>query len=105
REFFKDLDEVKQIITDIKNRKFRPIYFLMGEEAYYIDNISKYIENNVLSEEEKGFNQMVLYGRDVNIDDIVGHAKRYPMMAEHQVIIIKEAQDLSRSIEKFITYA
>ncbi|HLV39709.1 DNA polymerase III subunit delta [Xanthomarina sp.] len=99
------MDEVKQIITDIKNRKFRPIYFLMGEEAYYIDNISKYIENNVLSEEEKGFNQMVLYGRDVNIDDIVGHAKRYPMMAEHQVIIIKEAQDLSRSIENLVAYA
>ncbi|MEO8934665.1 MAG: DNA polymerase III subunit delta [Xanthomarina sp.] len=98
------MDEVKQIVADIKNRKFRPVYFLMGEEPYYIDNISKYIETNVLSEEEKGFNQMVLYGRDVNIDDIVGQAKRYPMMAEHQVVIVKEAQDLSRTIENLLAY-
>jgi len=99
------LDEVKQIITDIKNRNFKPIYFLMGEEPYYIDNISKYIESQVLSEEEKGFNQMVLYGRDVSIEDVVGHAKRYPMMSEYQVVIVKEAQDLSRHIEKLVDYA
>ncbi|MCX7549884.1 DNA polymerase III subunit delta [Xanthomarina sp. F2636L] len=99
------MDEVKQIVADIKNKKFRPIYFLMGEEPYYIDNISKYIENNVLSEEEKGFNQMILYGRDVSIEDIVGHAKRYPMMSEYQVVIVKEAQDLSRNIEKLVSYA
>ncbi len=99
------MDEVKQIITDIKNRNFKPIYFLMGEEPYYIDNISKYIESQVLSEEEKGFNQMVLYGRDVSIEDVVGHAKRYPMMSEYQVVIVKEAQDLSRHIEKLVDYA
>ncbi|HLV69321.1 MAG TPA: DNA polymerase III subunit delta [Xanthomarina sp.] len=99
------MDEVKQIVTDIKNRNFKPIYFLMGEEPYYIDNISKYIEANVLTEEEKGFNQMVLYGRDVSIEDVVGHAKRYPMMSEYQVVIVKEAQDLSRHIEKLVDYA
>lgn len=77
----------------------------MGEEAYYIDKISNYIEKNVLDEADKGFNQMVLYGRDVNIDDIVSNAKRYPMMAERQVIIVKEAQDLSRTIEKLADYA
>lgn len=77
----------------------------MGDEPYYIDRISDFIENTVLSEEEKGFNQMVLYGRDVTIDDIVGNAKRYPMMAEHQVVIVKEAQDLSRTIEKLADYA
>jgi DNA polymerase-3 subunit delta len=99
------LDEVKQIVTDIKNRNFKPIYFLMGEEPYYIDNISKYIESQVLTEEEKGFNQMVLYGRDVSIEDVVGHAKRYPMMSEYQVVIVKEAQDLSRHIEKLVDYA
>lgn len=99
------MDEVKQIVTDIKNRNFKPIYFLMGEEPYYIDNISKYIESQVLSEEEKGFNQMVLYGRDVSIEDVVGHAKRYPMMSEYQVVIVKEAQDLSRHIEKLVDYA
>jgi len=99
------LDEVKQLVTDIKNGNLKPIYFLMGEEPYYIDKISSFIEKNVLAEEEKGFNQMVLYGRDVTIDDIVGNAKRYPMMAERQVVIVKEAQDLSRTIEKLAAYA
>ena len=77
----------------------------MGEEAYYIDKISDFIEDNLLDEAEKGFNQMVLYGRDVTIDDIVSNAKRYPMMAERQVVIVKEAQDLSRTIEKLASYA
>lgn len=99
------VDEVKQLVTDIKNKKLKPIYFLMGEEAYYIDKISDFIESSVLSDEEKGFNQTVLYGRDVSIDDIIGNAKRYPMMAEYQVLIVKEAQDLSRTIEKLAVYA
>ncbi|GAA3640559.1 DNA polymerase III subunit delta [Flavivirga jejuensis] len=77
----------------------------MGEESYYIDKISDFIESTVLAEEERGFNQMVLYGRDVSIEDIVGNAKRYPMMAEYQVVIVKEAQDLSRTIEKLASYA
>ena len=98
------MDEVKQIVSGIKNGKISPIYFLMGEEPYYIDKISDFIEDNVLAEEEKGFNQMVLYGRDVTIDDIVSNAKRYPMMAERQVVIVKEAQDLSRTIEKLVSY-
>ncbi|NMH88125.1 DNA polymerase III subunit delta [Flavivirga algicola] len=99
------MDEVKQLVTDIKNKKLKPIYFLMGEEPYYIDKISDFIENTILAEEERGFNQMVLYGRDITVEDIVSHAKRYPMMAEHQVLIVKEAQDLSRTIEKLVSYA
>ena len=99
------MEEVKQIVTDIKNGKLKPIYFLMGEEPYYIDRISEFIEANVLTEEERSFNQMVLYGRDVTVEDLVSNAKRYPMMAEHQVIIVKEAQDLARSIEKLADYA
>ena len=99
------MDEAKQLVNDIKKGNIKPIYFLMGEESYYIDKISDFIEDNVLAEEEKGFNQMVLYGRDVSIDDIVGNAKRYPMMAERQVVIVKEAQDLSRTIEKLVSYA
>ena len=98
------MDEAKQIVTAIKNGDIKPIYFLMGEEAYYIDKISDFIENTILDETEKGFNQMVLYGRDVSIDDIVSNAKRYPMMAERQVVIVKEAQDLSRTIEKLADY-
>lgn len=99
------MNRIRQIVEDIKSKNTKPIYFLMGEEAYYIDLLSDYIENNILTEEEKGFNQMVLYGRDVAIDDIVGMAKRFPMMSEKQVIIIKEAQDLSRTIENLLPYA
>jgi len=99
------MDEVVKIVNDIKEGKIKPIYFLMGEEPYYIDRLSDYIEKNVLTEEEKGFNQTVLYGRDVTVDDIVSAAKRYPMMAERQVIIVKEAQDLAKSIDKFESYA
>lgn len=99
------MNEIKNIVSDIKNGAVKPIYFLMGEEPYYIDKISDYIEKNILEESEKGFNLQVMYGRDVTVDDIVGAAKRYPMMAEKQVIIVKEAQDLSRSIEKLVAYA
>jgi DNA polymerase-3 subunit delta len=99
------MDEVIKIVNDIKSGTIKPIYFLMGEESYYIDKLSDYIEDNILSEEEKGFNQTVLYGRDVSIEDVVSTAKRYPMMAERQVVIVKEAQDLSRTIDKLESYA
>ncbi|GAB1855667.1 DNA polymerase III subunit delta [Flavobacteriaceae bacterium MHTCC 0001] len=99
------MDEVKQLVTDIKNRKLHPIYFLMGEEPYYIDKISDFIEDTVLDEAERGFNQVVLYGRDTSVEDIINNAKRYPMMADYQVVIVKEAQDLSRTIEKLSKYA
>jgi DNA polymerase-3 subunit delta len=99
------MDEVKQIVADIRNGNIKPIYFLFGEEPYYIDKISQFIEKNILTEEEKGFNQMVLYGKEASIDEIVGNAKRYPMMAERQVVIVKEAQELSRTIEQLVDYA
>jgi DNA polymerase III subunit delta len=98
------MDEVLKIVNDIKSGNSKPIYFLMGEETYFIDKLSDYIEENLLSEVEKGFNQTVLYGRDVTIEDIVSTAKRYPMMAERQVVIVKEAQDLSRTIDKLESY-
>ncbi|AMC10368.1 DNA polymerase III subunit delta [Lutibacter profundi] len=98
------MSDVAKIVSDIENRNIKPVYFLMGEEPYYIDKISEFIENNVLTEEEKGFNQMVLYGRDVTIEEIIDNAKRFPMMAERQVVIVKEAQDLSRTIEKLVSY-
>jgi DNA polymerase III subunit delta len=99
------MDEVVKIVNDIKAGNIQPIYFLMGEETYYIDKLSDYIEQNILTEDERGFNQTVLYGRDVTIEDIVSTAKRYPMMAERQVVIVKEAQDLARTIDKFESYA
>ncbi|RZJ59055.1 MAG: DNA polymerase III subunit delta [Flavobacterium sp.] len=99
------MDQVVKIVNDIKQGNIRPIYFLMGEEPYYIDKLTEYIEHNILSEEEKGFNQMVLYGKDVTIEDVISNAKRYPMMAERQVVIVKEAQELSRTIDKLESYA
>ncbi|MGJ8745008.1 DNA polymerase III subunit delta [Polaribacter sp.] len=99
------MNEIRNIVSDIKKGNIQPIYFLMGEEPYYIDKISDYIEETVLDEAEKGFNQQVMYGRDATIEDIVSAAKRYPMMAERQVLIVKEAQDLSRTIEKLVGYA
>lgn len=98
------VEEVKQIVADIQKKNIKPIYFLMGEEPYYIDKISDFIEENVLSEEERGFNQMTIYGRDVSVDDIISNAKRFPMMAEYQVIIVREAQELSRTIENLVDY-
>ena len=95
---------VTQIVSDIKRGDIKPIYFLMGEEPYYIDKISEFIENSILTEEEKGFNQMVLYGRDISVEEIISNAKRYPMMAEKQVIIVKEAQELVRTIENLVSY-
>jgi DNA polymerase-3 subunit delta len=99
------MNQIKDIVADIKNGNIQPIYFLTGEEPYYIDKISNFIEDNVLDEAEKGFNQVVMYGRDVSVEEIISSAKRYPMMSERQVLIVKEAQDLSRTIEKLVAYA
>ena len=98
------MDEIIKIVKDINEKRIKPIYFLMGEEPYYIDKLSDYIEQNVLTEEEKGFNQTVLYGRDVEVEDIISTCKRYPMMADYQIVIVKEAQDLSRTIDKLESY-
>ena len=98
------MDRVKEIVANINQGNPSPIYFLMGEEPYYIDKISKYIADHVLTEDERGFNQMVLYGRDTSVEEVIANAKRFPMMAQHQVVIVKEAQHLSRTIENFTAY-
>jgi len=82
------------ILKDLKNKSYKPVYLLMGDEPYYIDMITDYIAKNVLNDSEKTFNQMVIYGKDTNIPDLVNTARRFPMMANHQVVILKEAQDL-----------
>ena len=98
------MDEVVKIINEIKAGNIRPIYFLMGDEPYYIDKLTEYIEENILQEHERDFNQTILYGRDVTIDDVIGNAKRYPMMADRQVVVVREAQDLSRTIDQLESY-
>src|SRR5574344_2165910 len=83
------------IMRDLKAHEYKPIYYLMGDEPFYIDKISDYIAENVLTPEERDFNMIVMYGADVTGKDVVEAARRYPMMADHQVVIVKEAQKLT----------
>lgn len=84
----------KEILTDLKRKIYKPVYFFCGEEPYYIDKLSEFIEQNVLSEDEREFNQSVLYGKETTMDVVLAAAKRFPMMSEYQVVIVKEAQNL-----------
>ncbi len=88
------MKEVNQILLDLKRKIYKPIYFLSGEEAHYIDVIADYIEKNVLDEADREFNQTVVYGKDTDLVTILGLAKQFPMMSEHNVVIVKEAQNL-----------
>jgi DNA polymerase-3 subunit delta len=93
----------EEIMADLKNRIFKPVYFLAGEEPYYIDLITEYIEEKVLPEAEKAFNQIILYGDDTTVSSIMDTSKRFPMMSSHQVLIVKEAQSLKK-IEELSAY-
>jgi DNA polymerase-3 subunit delta len=86
----------EEIMTDLKNRIYKPVYFLAGEETYYIDIITNYIEEKVLPEAEKSFNQMIFYGEDTSMVAIIETSRRFPMMSNHQVVIVKEAQMLKK---------
>jgi DNA polymerase-3 subunit delta len=91
------------IIKDLKSKKYSPIYFLHGEESYFIDEIANYIEKNVLNESEKSFNQTILYGKEANYNAVVDTARRFPIMAERQVLVIKEAKEM-RDLAKLERY-
>lgn len=93
----------EDILKKIANKAYHPVYCLMGEEPYYIDLISDYIENNVLDENEKEFNLTVLYGKDTDVPTLISYAKRFPMMSNFQVLIVKEAQDIKK-IEELLPY-
>jgi DNA polymerase III subunit delta len=92
------MSSYKEIITDLKRRIYKPVYFLCGEEPYFIDKISDFIEKNVLNEDEREFNQTVLYGKEITLDAILANAKRFPMMSEYQVVIVKEAQNIKELV-------
>lgn len=94
----------KDIMADLKAGKYAPVYYLMGEESYYIDRIADYIADNALKPEERDFNQTILFGSDVTASAIVDAARRYPMMAERQVVIVKEAQNIRQTdaLEKYM---
>ncbi|MDR1877837.1 MAG: DNA polymerase III subunit delta [Flavobacteriaceae bacterium] len=100
------MKEYNNLVKDIKNKNFLPIYFLEGEEPFYIDKISRLLEENVLTEEEKAFNQNIIYGNETDVDQIVSLAKQFPMGADKQLIIVKEAKNLafekSETFENYI---
>jgi len=83
-----------EILKALKNKEYAPVYFLQGEEPFYIDKISNYIEENAIPEAEKGFNQTIMYGKDSTMEQVLGNSKRFPMMAEKQLVLVKEAQYL-----------
>ncbi|MBS6238955.1 MAG: DNA polymerase III subunit delta [Bacteroides sp.] len=91
------------ILKELRTKQYRPVYYLMGEEPYYIDLIADYITDNILTETEKEFNLTVVYGADVDIATVINAAKRYPMMSEHQVVVVKEAQNI-RNMEELSYY-
>jgi DNA polymerase-3 subunit delta len=84
----------QRLLADLKSKKYLPVYFLQGEETFYIDLIASYIENNTLDPAERSFNQVIVYGKDSPVNVILTHARRFPMMAERQVVIVREAQDI-----------
>lgn len=93
----------EQIVTEIKARKYRPVYLFMGDEPYYIDELTNMLTETVLPEEERDFNQSILYGMETNVTAVITMARSYPMMSDHQLIVIKEAQNLSK-IEELEVY-
>jgi DNA polymerase-3 subunit delta len=90
----------QKLIGDLKKKIYAPVYFLHGDESYFTDKVVEFIENHVLSESDKEFNQTILYGKDVDALSLISYAKRYPMMASHQVVIVKEAQDIRNLVQK-----
>lgn len=84
----------EEIVRAVRAGNFAPVYYLMGEESYYIDKVSEFIVDSALKEEERDFNLMVCYGADVTADEVVNAAKRFPMMAQRQVVWVREAQNL-----------
>src|SRR5690606_7257719 len=85
----------EEVLKDLLSGKYAPIYFLQGEEPFFIDQISDYIEKHALAEHEKSFNLTVMYGKDSTVSAILNNAKRFPMMADRQVLIVKEAQNIA----------
>ncbi len=91
------------ILKDLKQSKFLPVYILYGDEPYFIDTITDFIENNILDEAQKAFNQSILYGRDVDVKQILDHARQFPMMSDRRVVIVKEAQTM-KDLKALDTY-
>lgn len=98
------MNDLKKMLASFKKDGFKPVYFLMGEEPYFIDFLSDHFAKNVISEDEKSFNQTVLYGKDVSVNDIMSQARQYPFMGDKMLVMVKEAQDLVKTIDQFAGY-
>jgi DNA polymerase-3 subunit delta len=96
--------EYKDLLKSLKSKEYKPVYFLHGEESFFMDKIVEIIENQVLSDSEKSFNQTIFYGKDTESTAIVDTARRYPMMADRQVVVLKEAQDMKTlvNLQKYV---
>jgi DNA polymerase-3 subunit delta len=92
-----------QVIASLKKKEYRPIYFLHGSESYFIDQVVHYVETRILTEAERSFNQTILYGKDTDHKTVVDNARRFPMMASHQVVIVKEAQEM-KTLKELLGY-
>lgn len=99
------MKEFETIRKDIQNKIFKPIYFLWGDEPYFIDELTNELQKHVLTEDEKVFDQHIFYGNDIDIETIILRAKQFPMGAKQQLVVVKEAQNLSRSMDKLAAYA
>ena len=97
------MTSISEIKNDIKLKKLSPVYLLMGEEEFFIDNITNLFIQNILSDDEKEFNLNILYGKDTSVEQIISICKKYPLMSPFQIVLIKQAQDLSRSIDSLIS--
>ena len=98
------MEELKKIREDLNINGPRPIYFLMGAEAYLIDQAVSYIEKNAINEAQSAFNTHILYGKEVSVDQIIGLAKQYPFGSDRQLVLVREAQHLSRTIDQLVAY-
>ncbi len=98
------MNDLKKLTNSFKKDGYKRVYFLMGEEPYFIDFLSNYFTTNVIPEEEKSFNQTVLYGKDVSVNDIMSQARQYPFMGDKMLVVVKEAQELVKTIDQFANY-
>lgn len=99
------MEEAKSIANNIVKGNLKPLYLFFGEEPYFIDVLSNVLQQNVVPEESKAFDQLIVYGKDTPIEAIVAQAKRFPMISSKQLIIVKEAQHLARQLDQLVTYA
>lgn len=97
--------EIDRVINKVKNKIYSPIYFLTGDETYYIDYFTKYCDENILKDDQISFNKTILYGKETSVQEIISVCKRYPLNSEYQIVIIKEAQHLSKNLDSLSDYA